>query len=75
MKNRLDCNIADNSHARFNKKMELMESQINVLPEECHSKAKLINFLVENLFNDENRQTMLHHSGNTILTFSVADYH
>ena len=52
--------------------MELTENQINFLREECNFKTKLINSLLENLFNHETHQTKLH-NGNTTLTSNKAD--
>ena len=56
MKNMHECNKTNDSHVECNKRMELMENQINFLQEECNFKTKLINSLLENLFNHENRQ-------------------
>ena len=52
--------------------MELKENQINFLQEECSFKTKLINSLLENLFNHENHQTKLHNN-NATLTPGKAD--
>ena len=72
MKNMHECNKTNDSHAQCNKRMELMENQINFLQEECIFKVKSINYLLENLFNHENHQTKLH-NGNTTLTPNEAD--
>ena len=57
MKNMHEYNKTDDSHVECNKRMELMESQINFFQEECNFKTKLINSLLENLFNHKNHQT------------------
>ena len=62
MKNIHEFNKTNDSHVECNKRMELMENQINLLQEECNFKTKLINFLLENLFNHENHQTKLHNN-------------
>ena len=62
MKNMHECNKTNDSHVECNKRMELMENQINFLQEECNFKTKLINSLLENLFNHENHQTKLHNN-------------
>ena len=49
MKNIHECNKTNDSHAEFNKRMELMENQIHFLQDECNYKTKLINSLLENL--------------------------
>ena len=67
MKNMYECNKTNYSHVECNKRMELMENQINFLQEEWNFKTKLINSLLENLFNHENHQTKLHND-NTRLT-------
>ena len=67
MKNMHECNKTNDSHAECNKRLELIENQINFLQEECNFKTKLINSLLENLFNHENHQTKLHND-NTRLT-------
>ena len=67
MKNMHKCNKTNDSHAESNKRMELMENQINFLQEECNFKTKLKNSLLENLINHDNHQTKLH-NGNTTLT-------
>ena len=72
MKNMHKCNKTNDSHAESNKRMELMENQINFLQEGCNFKTKLKNSLLENLFNHENHQTKLH-NGNTTLTPGEAD--
>ena len=59
MKNMHECNKSNDSHVECNKRMELMENQINFLQEECNFNTKLMNFLLENLFNLENHQTKL----------------
>ena len=72
MKNMHECNKTNDSHVECNKRMELMENQINFLQEECNFKTKLINSLLENLFNHENHQTKLHNN-NATLTPGKAD--
>ena len=72
MKNIHECNKTNDSHVECNKRMELMENQINFLQEECNFKTKLINSLLENLFNHENHQTKLHNN-NATLTPGKAD--
>ena len=47
MTNMHEYNKTDDSHVECNKSMELMESQINFLQEECNFKTKLINSLLE----------------------------
>ena len=54
MKNMHECNKTNDSHVECNKRMELMENQINFLLEERNFKTKLINSLLESLFNHEN---------------------
>ena len=54
MKNMYECNKTNYSHFECNKRMELMENQINFLLEERNFKTKLINSLLESLFNHEN---------------------
>ena len=72
MKNIHECNKTNDSHVECNKRMELMENQINFLQEECNFKTKLINSLLENLFNYEYHQTKLRNN-NTTLTPAKAD--
>ena len=38
MKNMHECNKTNDSYAECNKRMELMENQINILREECNFK-------------------------------------
>ena len=64
MKNMHDCNKTNDE---CNKRMELMENQINLLREICNFKNKFITSLLENLFNHENHQ-IKSHNGNTTLT-------
>ena len=59
MKNVHEYKKTDDSHVECDKRMELMESQINFLQEECNFKTKLINSLLEILFNHKNHQTKL----------------
>ena len=66
MKNMHECNEANDSHIECNKRMELMENQMNFLQKECNFKVKLLNSLLENLLNYENPQTKLYN--NIILT-------
>ena len=70
MKNMHECNKTNDSHVECNKRMELMENQINFLQEECNFKTKLINSLLENLFNHENHQTKLHNDNTLTLTLT-----
>ena len=72
MKNMHECNKTNDSHAECNKRLELIENQINFLQEECNFKTKLINSLLENLFNYEYHQTKLRNN-NTTLTPAKAD--
>ena len=72
MKNMHECNKTNDPHVECNKRMELMENQRNFLQEEWNFKTKLINSLLENLFNHENHQTKLHND-NTTLTPGKAD--
>ena len=72
MKNMHECNKSNDSHVECNKRMELMENQINFLQEECNFNTKLMNFLLENLFNLENHQPKLHNN-NATLTPGKAD--
>ena len=65
MKNIPKCNVTNDSHDGCNKRIELIENQINFLQEQRNSKTKLINSLVENLFNYGSHQTNLYHNGNT----------
>lgn len=74
MKNIPERNVFKDSHAVCNKRIELIENQINFLQEECNSETKVIN-LLENLFNYGSHQTDLHHNGNIVLTPNEADYH
>ena len=67
MKNMHECNKTNDSHAECNKRLELIENQINFLQEECNFKTKLINSLLENLFNHENHPAKWH-NGNTTFT-------
>ena len=60
-------------HAGCNKRTKLKENQINFLQEECNSKAELINFLLENLFNYGSHQNNLHHIGSIGLRPNEAD--
>lgn len=75
MKNNPECNVFKNSHAVCNKRIELIENQINFLQEECNSETKMINCLLENLFNYRSHQTDLHHDGKIVLTPNEAEYH
>ena len=72
MKNMHECNKTNDSRVECNKRMELIENQITFLQEECSFKTKLINSLLENLFNHENHQTKLHNN-NATLTPGKAD--
>ena len=64
MKNMHECNKTNDLHAECNKRLELIENQINFLQEECNFKTKLINSLLENLFNHENHPAKSN-NGNT----------
>ena len=46
----------------------------NFLREECNFKTKLINSLLENLFNHENHETKLHNGNTTLTPNKVDDY-
>ena len=71
MKKMHEYNKTNDSLAECNKSMELMGNQIN-LQEECNFKTKLINSLLDNLFNHESHRTKLHND-NATLTHSEAD--